>query len=223
MRMLVIEDSERLRRSLGRGLSQAGFAVDLCGDGHEGLAFAETNDYDVVVLDLMLPGLDGLTVLKTLRQRGVKTHVLILSARDQVADRIQGLELGADDYLIKPFAFDELCARVRALVRRRYEVKDPVIRIGALEIDTAAQRVRRHGQPLALTASELALLELLALRRGRVVTREQILSHLYASDAEIASNVIEVLVHSLRKKLDGGEETSIIQTRRGRGYLIEAG
>ena len=223
MKLLVIEDSERLRRSLGRGLVQAGFAVDLCGDGREGLAFAEINDYDVVVLDLLLPGLDGLTVLRTLRQKGVKTHVLILSARDQVADRIQGLELGADDYLIKPFASDELCARVRALVRRRYEAKDPVIRIGALEIDTAAQRVRHRGRPLALTASELALLELLALKRGRVVTREQILSHLYESDAEIASNVIEVLVHSLRKKLNDGEGTSIIQTRRGRGYLIEAG
>ena len=221
MKLLIIEDSERLRRSLGHGLTQAGFAVDLCADGREGLAFAEVNDYDVIVLDLMLPELDGLTVLRSLRQAGAKTHVLILSARDQVADRIQGLELGADDYLVKPFAFDELCARVRALVRRRYAAKDPVIRVGALEIDTAAQRARHHGRSLALTASEFALLELLALKRGRVVTRDQILSRLYESGSEIASNVIEVLVHSLRKKLDRGEGGSIIQTRRGSGYLIE--
>ena len=222
MKLLVIEDSERLRRSLGHGLRRAGFAVDLTADGREGLAYAEVNDYDVILLDLMLPGIDGLTVLRTLRQKGRKTHVLILSAKDQVQDRILGLELGADDYLIKPFAFEELCARVRALIRRRYEAKSPWIRIHDVEIDTAQQKVLLRGEPVALTPTEYALLELLALRRGRVVTREQILSDLYESEAEVASNVVEVLVCSLRKKIQPAGAPPIIVTRRGSGYLIEA-
>jgi DNA-binding response OmpR family regulator len=222
MKLLVIEDSERLRRSLGQGLQRAGFAVDLTADGREGLAYATLNDYDVVILDLMLPQMDGLTVLKSLRRQGKNTHVLILSAKDQVEDRILGLELGADDYLIKPFSFDELCARVRALIRRRYESKDPVVRVGGLEIDTARQQVSRGGTPVPLTPTEYAFLELLILRRGRVVSRDQILGHLYDSAAEVSSNVIEVLVCSLRKKVQPESANPIIVTRRGRGYLIEA-
>ncbi|HEX6899816.1 MAG TPA: response regulator transcription factor [Thermoanaerobaculia bacterium] len=222
MKLLVIEDSERLRRSLGHGLRRAGFAVDLTPDGREGLAYAEINDYDVIVLDLMLPGMDGLTILRTLRQKGRKTHVLILSAKDQVQDRILGLELGADDYLVKPFAFEELCARVRALIRRRYETKSPSIHLGEVEIDTARQSVLVQGEPVALTPTEYALLELLALRRGRVVTREQILAQLYESEDEVASNVVEVLVCSLRKKIQPAGTPPVIVTRRGRGYLIEA-
>lgn len=226
MKLLVVEDSERLRRSLGQGLQRAGFAVDLTANGREGLAYASINDYDVIILDLMLPQVDGLTVLKTLRRQGTNTHVLILSARDQVEDRIRGLELGADDYLIKPFSFDELCARVRALVRRRYESKDPILRVGGIEIDTARQLASREGRPLPLTPTEYSLLELLALRRGRVVTRDQILDHLYDSAAEVSSNVIEVLVCSLRKKVqpeEGPPQPPLIVTRRGRGYLIEQG
>ncbi|HWM92871.1 MAG TPA: response regulator transcription factor [Thermoanaerobaculia bacterium] len=222
MKLLVVEDSERLRRSLGQGLQRAGFAVDLTADGREGLAYAAFNDYDVIILDLMLPEVDGLTVLKTLRRQGKSTHVLILSAKDQVEDRIRGLELGADDYLIKPFSFDELCARVRALIRRRYESKDPVLRVGGLEIDTARQLASRDGKPLPLTPAEYALLEMLVMRRGRVVTREQILDHLYDSASEVASNVIEVLVCSLRKKVQPEGAPPVIVTRRGRGYLIEA-
>ena len=223
MKLLVIEDSERLRRSLGHGLRRAGFAVDLTGDGREGLAYAETTDYDVLILDLMLPGMDGLTLLRTLRQRGRKTHVLILSAKDQVQDRILGLELGADDYLVKPFAFEELCARVRALIRRRYETKSPVIHLRGVQIDTAQQKVLRDGEAVALTPAEYALLELLALRRGRVVTREQILAQLHESEDEVASNVVEVLVCSLRKKIQPDGAPPIVVTRRGRGYLIENG
>jgi DNA-binding response OmpR family regulator len=222
MKLLIVEDSERLRRSLGQGLQRAGFAVDLAADGREGLAYAEINDYDAIVLDLMLPEVDGLTVLRTLRRQGRNTHVLILSAKDQVEDRIRGLELGADDYLIKPFAFDELCARVRALVRRRYDNKDPVLRAGDLAIDTARQQASRGGRPLPLTPTEYALLHLLALRRGRVVTREQILDHLYDSAAEVSSNVIDVLVCSLRKKVQPEGTSPLIATRRGSGYLIEA-
>jgi DNA-binding response OmpR family regulator len=222
MKLLVIEDSERLRRSLGHGLRRAGFAVDLTPDGREGLAYAEINEYDVIILDLMLPGMDGLTLLRTLRQKGRKTHVLILSAKDQVQDRILGLELGADDYLVKPFAFEELCARIRALIRRRYETKSPSIHLGEVEIDLARQAVRVQGEPVALTPTEYALLELLALRRGRVVTREQILDQLYESENEVASNVVEVLVCSLRKKIQPAGSPPVIVTRRGRGYLIEA-
>jgi DNA-binding response OmpR family regulator len=222
MKLLIVEDSERLRRSLNQGLQRAGFAVDLAGDGREGLAYAEINDYDVIILDLMLPEMDGLTVLKSLRRQGRNTHVLILSAKDQVEDRIRGLELGADDYLIKPFAFDELCARVRALVRRRYDSKDPVLRVDDLEIDTARQQASRNGRPLPLTPTELALLHLLVLRRGRVVTREQILDHLYDSAAEVSSNVIDVLVCSLRKKVQPEGTRPLILTRRGSGYGIEA-
>lgn len=221
MKLLVIEDSERLRRSLGHGLRRAGYAVDLTPDGREGLAYAEINDYDVIVLDLMLPGMDGLTLLRALRQRGRNTHVLILSAKDQVQDRILGLELGADDYLVKPFAFEELCARIRALIRRRYETKSPSIHLGEVEIDTARQSVLVQGEPVALTPTEYALLELLALRRGRVVTREQILAQLYESEDEVASNVVEVLVCSLRKKIQPAGTPPVIVTRRGRGYLIE--
>jgi DNA-binding response OmpR family regulator len=222
MKLLVVEDSDRLRRSLGQGLQRAGFAVDLTADGREGLAYAEVNDYDVIILDLMLPQVDGLTVLKSLRRQGKNTHVLILSAKDQVQDRILGLELGADDYLIKPFSFDELCARVRALVRRRYESKNPVLRVGELEIDTARQQVSRSGEPLPLTPTEYSLFELLALRRGRVVSRDQILDHLYDSAVEVSSNVIEVLVCALRKKVQPEGAAPVIVTRRGRGYLIEA-
>lgn len=222
MKLLIVEDSERLRRSLGQGLQKAGFAVDLTADGREGLAYAEVNDYDVIILDLMLPQMDGLTVLKSLRRQGKATHVLILSAKDQVQDRIHGLELGADDYLIKPFSFDELCARVRALIRRRYENKDPVLRVGDLEIDTARQQASRGGRPLPLTPTEYSVLELLAMRRGRVVSRDHILDHLYDSAAEVSSNVIEVLVCSLRKKIQPEGALPVIVTRRGRGYLIEA-
>lgn len=222
MKLLVVEDSERLRRSLGQGLQRAGFAVDLTADGREGLAFAEVNDYDAIILDLLLPEIDGLTVLRRLRRQGKQTHVLILSAKDQVDDRIRGLELGADDYLVKPFSFDELCARVRALVRRRYASKDPVLRLGDLEIDTARQEASRAGRVLPLTPTELALLHLLALRRGRVVSREQILDHLYDSAADVSSNVVEVLVCSLRKKVQPAGAAPLIVTRRGSGYLIEA-
>jgi DNA-binding response OmpR family regulator len=222
MKVLVIEDSERLRRSLSEGLSRTGFAVDLAADGPEGLAFAEVNDYDVILLDLMLPGLDGLAVLRALREGGKNTQVLILSARDQVADRVLGLDLGADDYLVKPFAFDELRARLRALGRRRHDAKDPLLRIRDLEIDTGQRRVLRNGEPVTLSPAEYSLLELLALRRGRLVTRDQILFQLYDLGTEVASNVIEVLIYSLRKKIQSPGAAPLIVTRRGHGYLIEA-
>ena len=221
MKILLVDDSQRLLRSLGHGLKKLGYAVDLAGDGEQGLALAETYDYQVIVLDLMLPGLSGLEVLRRLRGRGSDVHVLILSARDRVDDRVRGLQLGADDYLVKPFAFEELCARIQALVRRRHQAKDPVIRLGALEIDAARRRVTRGGSTLHLTPSEYALLELLAYQRGRVFSQEQLVEHLHRSASEVSSNVVEVLVSSLRKKIHARGEPPILRTRRGFGYFVE--
>ena len=220
MRLLLVEDSTRLRTTRTRGLTQSGYAVDAAADGTEGLWLAGENEYDVIVLDLMLPGLDGLSLLRTLRERGQGTHVLVLSARDTVEDRVQGLAAGADDYLVKPFAFDELCARLQALVRRSYQEKNPTLRRGELEIHTAARRVSLAGREVRLTPREYGLLELLALRAGHVVSRSDLWEHLYAFDSEATSNVLDVLICSLRKKLD---REGLIQTRRGEGYVLAAG
>ena len=220
MRVLVVEDYAPLRKSLSRGLRHAGFAVDATGDGEEGLWYAQSNDYDAIVLDLMLPGMDGLAILRRLREVGRKTHVLILTARGEVEDRVQGLNLGADDYLVKPFAFEELLARVRALVRRSYEAKDPVIRVADLEIDTVARVARRAGERVTLTAREYALLELMALRAGEVVSRTDIWEHLYEFDSAAHSNVVEVYIGYLRRKLERSGHPRLIHTRRGQGYVL---
>lgn len=221
MKLLIIEDSERLRRSLGLGLRSAGFAIDLAADGQEGLAFVEVNTYDVIVLDLMLPRLDGLTLLKTMRSQGNHSDVLILSAKDQIEDRVRGLELGADDYMIKPFAFDELCARIKTLGRRRHNVKSPIISLGEISVDTARRQATNSIGPLPLTPTEYELLECLALRRGRVISKEQLRDWLYDSNSEACSNVIEVLVSTLRKKLRLVTREDIVKTQRGFGYIIE--
>jgi DNA-binding response OmpR family regulator len=178
MRLLLVEDSQRLQRSLGLGLRRAGYALDVTGDGQAGLALAEGNDYDVIILDLMLPGLDGLSVLQRLRQDGSPTHVLILTARDTIEERVRGLQAGADDFLVKPFAFAELLARVQALCRRRHGHKNPRLTVGAMEIDTAARTVLRQGVLVPLAPREYALLEYLAVRQGRVVSRSEIEEHL---------------------------------------------
>jgi DNA-binding response OmpR family regulator len=222
VRILIVEDYAPLRGSLAQGLREAGFAVDVAGDGEVGLWHALEEDYDVIVLDLMLPKLDGLTVLERLRAKGRQAHVLILTARDAVRDRVRGLEAGADDYLVKPFAFEELLARIHALVRRRYAAKSPAIRIGDLVIDRAAQRVTRGTRAIAVTLKEYALLELLALRAGAVVSRAEIWGHLYEFAEEPSSNLLEVYVAQLRRKLESGGEPRLIHTRRGAGYMLEA-
>jgi DNA-binding response OmpR family regulator len=222
MKVLVIEDSERLRRSLQHGLSRSGFAVDVVGDGEDGLAFAAHGRYDAIVLDLMLPRLDGLSVLRRLRAAGCDTHVLILSAKDRVAERVDGLQLGADDYLTKPFDFDELVARLRALVRRRYGTKDPIQRVGSLQVDTGRRTVACGERFVELTAKEFAVLEYLLARRGRVVAKNELLDHLYGGSAQGSDNAVEVFVHQLRKKVDAAAgETDLIRTRRGQGYVID--
>jgi two-component system OmpR family response regulator len=220
MRILVVEDYTPLRRTLQRGLREAGFSVDIAADGEEGLFLAGANPYDAIVLDLMLPKIDGLTVLKRLRESGRQVPVLVLTARDGVDDRIQGLDLGADDYLPKPFAFNELLARVRALVRRAYHTGDPVMRIGHLAIDTASRRVRVDDEEVTLTAREYALLELLARRHGELVTRGEVFEHCYGFDADTASNVIDVYIGYLRKKIERSGRPKLIHTRRGQGYQL---
>ncbi len=219
MRVLYVEDSESLRRSVSRALRHAGFAVDTAADGEEGLAAAELNEYDALVLDVMLPKLDGLAILRKLRAAGRATHVLLLTARDTVADRVAGLRLGADDYLVKPFALAELLARVETLCRRAYGARSGVVRLGALELDLPARRLRRGDAEISLTAREWRLLEYLALRRGQVVARTEIEAHIYDDLVEPMSNVVDAAVYGLRRKIG----TDVIRTRRGLGYVLEAG
>lgn len=223
VRILLVEDSQRLQRSLGDGLRRAGYAVDVTGDGREGLRQALSVDYDVIVLDLMLPGLDGLSVLKRLRNEGKNTHVLILTAKDTIEDRVRGLQIGGDDYLIKPFAFEELLARIQALVRRRHEAKNPRMRVGPLEIDTSARTAAVAGEPVSLTPREYALLEYLARRRGAIVSRSDIERHIYDATADLTSNVVDSAICALRRKIERPGSPPLIQTRRGMGYLLQAG
>jgi DNA-binding response OmpR family regulator len=220
MRVLVIEDYPPIQRAVAKGLREAGYAVDVTGDGEEGLWYATGSAYDVIVLDLMLPKMDGLTVLRRLRAEGRPSHVLILTARDTVADRVRGLDLGADDYLVKPFAFEELLARVRALARRAYCVKNPCLKVEDLRIETAAQRVWRGKEEVRLTPREYGLLEYLALRAGEVVSRTDIWEHVYEFNSEADSNVVDVYIMYLRKKLERAGRPALIHTLRGRGYSL---
>ena len=220
MRLLLIEDYQPLRRSLAKGLREAGFAVDATGDGKEGLWYATGNDYDLIILDLMLPGMDGLEILKGIREQGRETCVLVLTAKDTVPDRVRGLDLGADDYVVKPFAFEELLARVRALVRRGYHRKQPIITVADLSIEPATQKVRRGKKEILLTAREYALLEYLATRAGEVVSRSDIWEHVYEFNSTASSNVVDVYVGYLRKKIEGPNKPALIHTVRGRGYLL---
>jgi DNA-binding response OmpR family regulator len=222
MRVLLVEDSERLRRSLSTALKKSGYAVDATGDGAEGLWLAESNGYDVLVLDIMLPGTSGLEMLQKLRKAGHNAHVLLLTAKDTVEDRVRGLKAGADDYLVKPFALEELLARVQALCRRTYGQKTNTLKIADLEIDSAAKIAARGRATLDLTAREFALLEYLAMRRGQVVTRSQIEEHIYNGDVDPMSNVVDSAICLLRRKLNAHGNGELIHTRRGLGYVLEA-
>ena len=220
MKILVVEDYAPLRKSVERGLSEAGYAVEVAADGEDGLWALREGDYDAVVLDIMLPKMDGLTILRKLRAEGSPTPVLVLTAKDSLEDRVHGLNLGADDYLVKPFAFEELLARIRSLVRRRYEKRSPILRVGDLEIDTKARKVRRGRSHVPLSAREFAILEFLALRAGQVVTRSEIWEHVYDFASEPNSNTIDVYVGYLRRKLEHGGLPRLIHTRRGLGYEL---
>jgi two-component system OmpR family response regulator len=216
MRVLVVEDEPDLRSSLKRALRDDGYAVDDAPDGEEGLYKAENYDYDAVLLDIMLPRIDGWELLRRLRKKK-KTPVLMLTARDAVPDRVRGLDTGADDYLVKPFDLAELLARLRALIRRAASQGQSRVELGAVVLDTAARTVAREGEPVILTAREYALVEFLALHRGKVVTRTMLYEHLFDENDSTLSNLLDVHVSNIRKKL--GHE--FITTRRGHGYCIE--
>lgn len=221
MRVLIVEDEVRLARNIAKALQEtASFAVDISTDGEDGQHQAQSNPYDLVLLDLMLPGIGGLDILQHLRRRGSRVPVLILTARDATEDVIRGLNLGGDDYLIKPFDMGELIARCQALIRRNYDRPDPVVSVGPLSVDTCGRLVRLRGQPVVLPAMEYRLLEYLVLRAGQIVTKEEIVEHLYDFHAERFSNVVEVYISSLRRKLDPGPPHRLIHTLRGQGYLV---
>jgi two-component system OmpR family response regulator len=222
MRILLVEDEIKMARAIRRGLEQEGYAVDAVGDGEEALFRATESDYDGIVLDLMLPGMDGFAVCRTLRSRDRWAPVLVLTARDAVADRIRGLDAGADDYLVKPFAFGELLARLRALVRRGPGARPAVLKVDDVSLDPAAHRVLRAGQAVELSAREFALLEYLMRHAGEVVSRTRILDHVWDYNYDGLSNVVDVYVGYLRRKLgtSSGEGEPFIRTVRGVGYVV---
>ena len=220
MRLLLVEDSSRLRRSLALGLKRAGYIVDESGDGKEGFWKAENAKYDLLILDIMLPGMDGLEILTSLRAKSINTHVLFLTARDAVEDRVKGLQAGADDYMVKPFALAELLARVQALCRRSYDHKSPCLELGDLSIDLNTLQATASRCPLKLLPRELRILQLLMLRRGQVISRSEIEEHVYADSKELMSNAVESAVSQLRKKLVQAGSRAQIQTKRGFGYLL---
>ena len=222
MKILIIEDEQRLARLLKQGLEEQGFVVDLAYDGSDGQFQAEQYLYDAILLDLMLPEVDGLAILKGLREKGNDVPVLIITARGDVEDRIKGLNFGADDYLAKPFNLEELIARLRALIRRSRGKSSPLVTVGDLVIDSNARTVARAGTVILLSAREYDLLHYLALSAGKVVSRTELIDHIFTSDYEWDSNVIEVHISHLRTKIDKGYSPALIHTVRGVGYILKA-
>ncbi|MHB1556241.1 MAG: response regulator [Isosphaeraceae bacterium] len=220
MRVLVVEDNPDLGRSLEQGLREQGFAVDLVNDGTRGLEYARTGVYDVLILDRMLPGRDGLDVLRKLRAGDVRTPAIFLTARGAVHDRVEGLDAGADDYLVKPFSFAELMARIRVVLRRGPEVQPAVLRVGDLVLDPAARTVERAGQRIELSAKQFTLLQYLMRHAGQVVSRTMIQEHVWNYDFDGLTNVVDVHINRLRNKVDRGFDRPLIHTLRGVGYVL---
>ncbi len=222
MRILLVEDDRRIARFVAKGLREQAYAVDVVGNGDEAVYKLSINDYDAVILDVMIPGRDGFQVCRDLRASGIAVPVIMLTARDTVQDRITGLDSGADDYLTKPFAVTELLARLRALLRRGRVVRPATISVGDLLLDTGAQRAMRSGRTLALTTKEYALLEYLAREAGRVVSRAEIAEHVWDENFDPLTNLIDVHINRLRRKIDDGFSRKLIHTRRGSGYMLAA-
>ena len=223
MRILVVEDEPGVAQFVTQGLTEAGYAVDVARDGLDGLDYALVAEYDLIVLDIMLPKMNGLEMLREIRNQQVKTPVLLLTARDAVDDRVSGLDSGADDYLVKPFAFPELLARVRALLRRPPLQADPVLRIGDLEMDIPRRQVRRAGKLIELSRREFSLLELLLRHPNQVLSRTQIIEHVWNFNFFSGTNVVDVYIGYLRRKIDRGFDYPLIHTVRGVGYRLSAG
>jgi two-component system copper resistance phosphate regulon response regulator CusR len=222
MRILFAEDDRQLRTSIARGLREQSYAVDQAGTGPQALALAAASEYDVIILDVLLPSTDGLAVCRAIREQGSRVPILMLTALDGVEQRIAGLDAGADDYLTKPFDFGELLARLRALTRRRGDVAPATIVVGDLAIDTARRSVRRNRRDIALTAKEFALLLHLARNAGRVVSRAELMSHVWDDARNTYSNIIDVYASRLRRKIDEGEKVALFTTVRGSGFMLEA-
>jgi two-component system, OmpR family, copper resistance phosphate regulon response regulator CusR len=220
MRVLLVEDDSRIARFVAKGLREQSYAVDVSANGGDALYQGEINSYDIMILDVMIPDKDGFEVCRELRKAGKRMPILMLTAKDAVEDRIRGLDHGADDYLTKPFEFRELLARMRALLRRSGELRPPQIKVGDLVLDTAAQSVSRRGRQIPMTAKEYALVEFLARNAGRVVGRAEIAEHVWDEAFDPFSNLIEVYVNRLRRKIDAGEAKPLLHTRRGAGYLL---
>ena len=220
MRLLLAEDERDLNRLITRKLTSAGYSVDSFFDGEEAIHVLSYTDYDGVILDIMMPKADGFAVLRALRERGKTTPVLFLTARDAIADRVRGLDSGANDYLVKPFAFDELLARIRAMTRLSFGASESVLTVGDLTLNLATQELRRGGQPITLSAKEYALLEYLMHNQGIVLSREKIENHIWNLDYEGGTNVVDVYISYLRKKIDEGRKEKLIHTVRGRGYVL---
>lgn len=220
MKILVVEDEERVAQFIQKGLKEEGHAVDVSYDGEDGGFLAEVNDYDLILLDVMLPKKNGISVCREIRARGVVTPVLMLTARDSVEDRVRGLDAGADDYLVKPFAFEELLARVRALLRRRADSKTPTLQLADLELDPITRLVTRAGKPIRLTTKEYSLLEYLLRNADKVLSRTLIGEHVWDMNFDPESNVIDVYISHLRNKIDKGYDLPLLHTMRGQGYLL---
>jgi DNA-binding response OmpR family regulator len=221
MRILIVEDEKSLADIIKKGLEEEDYAVDVAYNGEDGLFMAENEPSDLIVLDIMLPIVDGMTILKRIRKAGVRTPVLMLTAKDTLTDKVSGLDSGADDYLTKPFLFEELLARIRALLRRNSEAKTSVIEVGDLVINMATHEVKRKGRDVLLSAREYVLLEFLAINRNKVLSRTALTEHLYDYDFDLESNVIDVFIHRIRNKIDKGFERKLIHTLRGSGYMLK--
>ncbi len=223
MRVLIAEDEMDLNDIIAKKLKSEGYVVDQSFDGEEAIEFLSFTDYDVIVLDIMMPRVDGYEVLEYLRHQGKSTPVLFLTARDAVADRVKGLDLGANDYLVKPFSFEEFSARIRALTRTTFGVVSNDLEVGDLTLDVATQVVQRAGEEIELTAKEFTLLQYLMVNKGMVLSRDRIENHIWNFDYEGGTNVVDVYISYLRKKIDDGFDQKLIQTVRGRGYVIREG